>query len=77
MASACFVFVKVRWKRMEETERKWYDNGKTTEPRSNKWYFLNGVPQSGVFRWWSGFAWQEGATKMLENTGVFNHSLSL
>ena len=45
-------------------------------PRGNKRCFLNGVFQSGVFRGWSGSARAEG-TKMLWNTGIFRHSLSL
>ena len=42
-------------------------------PRSNKQCFLNGVFQSGVFRWWAGSAWKKEGTKTLENTGVSRH----
>ena len=44
--------------------------------RSDKRCFLNGVCQNVVFRGWSGSARAECA-QMLENTGVFRHSLSL
>ena len=43
---------------------------------SNKRCFLNGVFQSRVFGAWSGSARTEG-TKMVENSGVFRHFVSL
>ena len=45
-------------------------------PRGNKRCFLNGVFQSGMFRGWPGSARAEG-TKMIENTSLIGHSLSL
>ena len=54
--------------------RKWSHH--LMDARNNKRCFLNGVFQNVVFRGWSESARAE-CTKMLENTGVFRHSLSL